>query len=181
MCPDVWASPKKAPRASASCPPSARRLPSRQMLRPRLSGGGAVQRRARALQAKRTGRKSLGGFAAAFSYGILFRSLTPCQFIEVPHNRIRILAGELDLRHRSVPRDFSLQQLFLQLSRRIPRIDVAHGRGDLERALAHLPNSVAASALFLKNSLSSRELCRFFGRSCRWNPQQEGTGDHASR
>jgi hypothetical protein len=75
--------------------------------------------------------------------------------IEVRKDRIHVLIGKSDLWHFLVLGNLAFGQLRLQLSWIKPGVDIAHWRGFVERALANGFDGVAATAFFLKNSLSS--------------------------
>src|SRR5664279_5072447 len=83
------------------------------------------------------------------------KSFLDRESVEIGKDRIRVLVGKFDLRHRPVFGNHALPQFRLQLSRRKPGVDIAHPWGLLERALADSFDGMTATAIFLKDGLTS--------------------------
>lgn len=83
------------------------------------------------------------------------KSFLDRESVEIGKDRIRVLVGKFDLRHRPVFGNHALPQFRLQFSRRKPGIDIAHRRGLLEWTLANGLNGVTSAAVLLKDDLAS--------------------------
>jgi hypothetical protein len=75
--------------------------------------------------------------------------------IQIGKDRIHVLVGKVDLRHRPVFGNHAFPEFCLQFSRRKPRVDIAHRRGLLERTLTDSFDGMTATAVFLKENLTS--------------------------